>query len=61
LIRIRYGPVVLPPKLKASTFHELDRTELTGLMAAVGMKLEEPKQPKPREHPKKRSKPRGKR
>ena len=61
LIRIRYGPVTLPPKLKARTFHELDRTELTGLMAAVGMKVEEPKQPKPSGQPKTRSKPRRKR
>lgn len=56
LIRIRYGPVILPPKLKARTFHELDATELTGLMAAVGMK-EDRKSP---EQPKKRSKPRRK-
>ena len=59
LIRIRYGPVILPPKLKARTFHELDRTELSGLMAAVGMK--EDRKPPEQPHPKKRSKPQRKR
>jgi 23S rRNA pseudouridine2605 synthase len=58
LIRIRYGPVILPPKLKARTFHELDRTELNGLMAAVGMK--EDRKPPQQLKPKKRSRPRRK-
>ncbi len=36
LIRIRYGPIVLPEKLKARTFCELDEKKLAALMGMVG-------------------------
>jgi 23S rRNA pseudouridine2605 synthase len=40
LIRLRFGDIRLPPRLKARTFMELDPEQLADLMNAVG--LEEP-------------------
>ncbi len=37
LIRVRYGPVMLPVKLKPRTFYELTDQERTGLMESVDM------------------------
>ena len=37
LIRIRYGSIVLPEKLKARTFCELDEKKLAALMRMVGI------------------------
>lgn len=42
LIRIRYGSIQLPPKLKARTFYELDEKALADLMATVDLKAEAP-------------------
>lgn len=47
LIRIRYGPIVLPEKLKARTFYELDKKELAALLEFAGIQTDE-KQPKRR-------------
>ncbi len=38
LIRVRYGTVGLPPKLKPRTFYELDDKEKAALMGSVDMK-----------------------
>ena len=38
LMRIRYGPIILPERLKARTFYELDQKELESLMTFVGLK-----------------------
>lgn len=38
LIRIRYGPVVLPRTLRQGHFRDLDETEATALYAAAGLK-----------------------
>ncbi len=40
LKRVRYGPAMLPERIKAHSFYELDNRELCILMAFVGMKLE---------------------
>ena len=40
LMRVRYGPVVLPERLKARTFYELDEKEISQLMQFVDMKVE---------------------
>jgi len=40
LMRVRYGPAILPERVKAHTFYELDEKELTILMEFVGMKAE---------------------
>ena len=40
LIRIGYGSVALPARLKARTFYELDEKEMTRLMAEVDMKAD---------------------
>lgn len=37
LIRVRFGPVLLPAKLKPRTFYELDEKEKAALMEMVGM------------------------
>jgi 23S rRNA pseudouridine2605 synthase len=37
LIRVRYGPVALPERLKAHTFHELDEQELQMLLKFAGV------------------------
>lgn len=38
LMRVRYGPVVLPNKIKAHTFYEMNDEEIASLMEYVGMK-----------------------
>ncbi len=38
LIRVRYGPVMLPVKLKPRTFYELNEKEKAALMESVAMK-----------------------
>ena len=40
LIRVRYGPVMLPEKLKSHTFYEMESKELGQLMEFVGMEAE---------------------
>jgi len=40
LMRVRYGPVVLPERLKAHSFYELDAKELELLFEFAGMKRE---------------------
>ena len=40
LIRVRYGPVVLPDRLRSHSFYELDAKELTLLFEFAGMKAE---------------------
>lgn len=40
LMRVRYGPVVLPERLKAHSFYELDAKELELLFEFAGMKEE---------------------
>lgn len=40
LIRIRFGPIALPPRLKARTFAELEPAQLAALMEMVGLKPE---------------------
>ena len=42
LIRVRYGPVLLPEKLKSHTFYEMESKELGQLMEFVGLKAEKP-------------------
>lgn len=42
LIRVRYGPVVLPERLKTHSFYELDDKELTLLFEFAGMTPEKP-------------------
>ncbi|TAN51976.1 MAG: pseudouridine synthase [Methylococcaceae bacterium] len=37
LIRIRYGDIVLPPRLKACTFSEMSEQEVADLMVRVGL------------------------
>ncbi|MGR8933755.1 MAG: 23S rRNA pseudouridine(2605) synthase RluB [Gammaproteobacteria bacterium] len=37
LIRVRYGPLALPERLKAQKYHELDEKELPALMEFVGL------------------------
>jgi 23S rRNA pseudouridine2605 synthase len=50
LMRVRYGPVVLPERLKAHTFYELTDTELDLLFEFAGLKRAEPTaKPEPRE------------
>jgi 23S rRNA pseudouridine2605 synthase len=39
LIRVRYGPVMMPKGLKTTKYHELDDNELRALMKFVGMDL----------------------
>ncbi len=38
LMRVRYGPVALPQKIKSHTFYEMDPEEITRLMEFAGMK-----------------------
>jgi 23S rRNA pseudouridine2605 synthase len=45
LMRVRYGPAILPEQVKAHTFYELHEKELAILMEFVDMKAE--KKPKP--------------
>jgi 23S rRNA pseudouridine2605 synthase len=40
LMRVRYGPVVLPERLKTHSFHELDAKELALLFEFAGMSSE---------------------
>jgi 23S rRNA pseudouridine2605 synthase len=42
LMRVRYGPVVLPERLKAHSFYELNDKELDLLMEFAGMEKEKP-------------------
>jgi 23S rRNA pseudouridine2605 synthase len=35
LIRVRFGPIHLPPRLKRGMWHELDENEATNLLALV--------------------------
>jgi 23S rRNA pseudouridine2605 synthase len=42
LMRVRYGPVVLPERLKAHSFYELTDKELDLLMEFAGMEKEKP-------------------
>lgn len=41
LIRVRYGPILLPERLKAQKFHELDEQELQTLMEFAGLPIPE--------------------
>jgi 23S rRNA pseudouridine2605 synthase len=43
LIRVRYGPIMLPKGLRTHSFHELDSKELNALMKFVDLTVE--KQP----------------
>jgi 23S rRNA pseudouridine2605 synthase len=59
LIRIRFGDITLPPRLKARTFYELNRKELDALMVSAGLQTAETaparkprRQYQPRRHPK---------
>lgn len=47
LIRVRYGPVVLPERLKARTFYELEKKEMAALLKFAGVKADK-RQPKRR-------------
>jgi 23S rRNA pseudouridine2605 synthase len=47
LVRVRYGPVVLPERLKAHSFYELDAKELELLFEFAGLKGEGNQTPKP--------------
>lgn len=48
LLRVRYGPLVLPEKLKARTFYELDEKEMAALYESIGMshQIRQPKRRK---------------
>lgn len=50
LIRLRYGNILLPPRLKARTFSELSATDLKALMASVGLQ-ENPGSSRSKSHP----------
>lgn len=54
LMRVRYGPVVLPERLKARTFYELTDKELDLLFDFAGLERSEPAssaaQPEPKRH-----------
>jgi 23S rRNA pseudouridine2605 synthase len=59
LMRVRYGPVVLPERLKACTFYELTDKELDLLFEFAGLERNEPEitkgKPEPKSHnPRKR-------
>jgi 23S rRNA pseudouridine2605 synthase len=41
LIRVRFGELLLPPRLKARTFFELPPEEVVSLLSSVGLKPEE--------------------
>lgn len=45
LMRIRYGKIVLPPRLKACTFYEMTEKEVADLMIEVGLLAEPPPPP----------------
>ncbi len=47
LIRLRYGPVVLPERLKTHSFYELTDKELELLFEFAGLEREQPKTPVP--------------
>ena len=49
LIRIRYGPISLPPSLRAGHWKELDRVAISSLLAVADLKPE-PAQPKLKGH-----------
>ena len=42
LMRVRYGPVVLPERLKTGTFYELTEKELDLLFEFAGLERNEP-------------------
>jgi len=54
LMRVRYGPVVLPERLKACTFYELTDKELDLLFEFAGLERNEPEitkgKPEPKSH-----------
>ena len=45
LMRVRYGPAVLPENVRAHDYYELNNKELSILMEFVGMKAEKPLKP----------------
>lgn len=52
LMRIRYGNIALPPRLKACTFYEMTEKEVAALMAQVGLAAPAPTPaPAPRQPP----------
>jgi 23S rRNA pseudouridine2605 synthase len=42
LIRVRYGPIALPERVKARTFHELDAQELHALLEFAALSFPDP-------------------
>ncbi len=48
LMRVRYGPVVLPERLKARMFYELDEKEMAALLEFAGIKPDKNRQPQRR-------------
>lgn len=42
LMRVRYGPIMLPERVRAGDVYELNHNELSTLMEFVGMKAEKP-------------------
>jgi 23S rRNA pseudouridine2605 synthase len=52
LMRVRYGPVVLPERLKACTFYELTDKELDLLFEFAGLERNEPEMTKTKPEPK---------
>ncbi len=52
LMRVRYGPVVLPERLKACTFYELTDKELDLLFEFAGLERNEPEMTKGKPEPK---------
>lgn len=59
LMRIRYGNIILPPRLKACTFYEMTEQEVADLMVQVGLAPEPapPLQPTNRSTNRRRPKP----
>jgi 23S rRNA pseudouridine2605 synthase len=54
LIRIRFGPIMLPKGLPAGRYIELDTPNQQALLKAVGLNLEKPPEKRPFRHGKKR-------
>jgi 23S rRNA pseudouridine2605 synthase len=54
LMRVRYGPVVLPERLKTSAFYELTDKELDLLFDFAGLQRNEPTAFKVKSEPKRR-------
>ena len=55
LMRVRYGPVVLPERLKACTFYELTDKELDLLFEFAGLERNEPTMTPAKPEPKRRN------